>query len=993
MSNYVLGLDIGAKSLGWAVIDNTNIVDIGVRVFPEGVDRDTKGAEKSKNAKRREARGTRRIKWRRQMRKDKLIRLLRENKTLPESDTELEKLFTDKDPYQFRAKALDEKIELFEFGRILFHLNQRRGFKSNRKTGKANEDGKVQKQASQLQQDIEDANCRTIGEYFAKSDTLQQRIRDRYTFRSMYENEFDLIWEKQKSFYGDIFTDELKKQLKDETIFFQRPLKPSDKIGNCQLEEAQPRCPKGDYYARMFRILQDVNNLKIQNSDGTEQPLTPSQRETLLKELGTKKEIKWDTVRKKLGLIESQKFNLEQNGKSKSIKGDIFASVVSKIKIIKWKDFTEQQKYEFNKAILELDDDELIECLKNEYQLDDKAIEKIIKIPLPQKYMSFSQKAIKKLLPFMEQGQLTHEAIKSAGYERGNLSNAKIEELLPLPQDLRNPLVNKALHEVRKVVNAIIKEYGKPTKIKMEMAREVKGSAKEREDMHFKMLKNQKRNDEARQELISELDIINPSRDDVIKYKLWKECGIKCPYTGKIITQNALFGANPEFQIEHILPYSRSLDDSYMNKTLCWIDENRHKGEKIPFEYYDGKPQFEEIQQRIAILPYPKRRKFWQKEIELDECIQRELNDTRYICKAVIAYIEQIGVKVQGTKGKITSELRHSWGLNNILDYTGAGLKNRDDHRHHAVDAVVTAVTKNEHLRKLAHTKYATNDKTFPLPWDGFREETTEKINQIIVSHRVTKRVRGQLHEETSYGITGGKDDKGQDIFVYRKKLEDLTMAMIDKIVDPVIKILIVARLKEFGLDPAKKTKIGKEVWAKLLYMPCNKKDANGNIKKIPIKKVRICDVFNNMIPIKDKNGKAYRAVAPGSNHHIEIFEYKDKKGNIKKDAKVVTLFEATRRKKNNESIIKKDYGDGKTFVFSLAQNEMFMLKVDEDNFLPHRVQKFDQNGNIALRPHTFAGQVKDGDLPPIIQRKSPNTLDGLKIQVDVLGRIYPAND
>ena len=147
-------------------------------------------------------------------------------------------------------------------------------------------------------------------------------------------------------------------------------------------------------------------------------------------------------------------------------------------------------------------------------------------------------------------------------------------DFLPMPADLRNPIVNRGLFEVRKLVNAIIREYGKPKQINIEMAREVKSSKRERDEIHLKQYKNERINEEACKTLIEDFKIPNPSRDDIIKYKLWVECNKVCPYTGKSISQHQLFGPNPEFQIEHIIPYSRCLDDSYMNKTLCEVHEN-----------------------------------------------------------------------------------------------------------------------------------------------------------------------------------------------------------------------------------------------------------------------------------------------------------------------------------------------------------------------------------------------------------------------------------
>jgi len=996
METYTLGLDVGSNSIGWALAetkDKPSIIATGVRVFPEGVDRDTGGAEVSKNAARRDARGARRMRGRRGIRKDKLVSTLEQAGLLPVDKKEFAKLMLS-EPYRLRAKGLDEKLALHEFGRVLFHINQRRGFKSNRKSGQAKEDGVVKKAANALQTDIDNAGCRTIGEYFSKVDPHGERIRSHYTFRSMYEHEFDKLWEKQSSYYQDILTEELCKKIKDETIFYQRPLKPTDDlIGDCSLEVGEKRCPRSDWFARRFRIMQDVNNLIIQNPDGSSKKLTPEQRKIILGELVIKKQVPFDAIRKKSGLIASQVFNLEENGKKKNIKGDEFAAQMRSKKVFgskRWDGLDIKKQIEINDVLIDddIDDEQFTEMLMTEYRLSQEQAEAAVNVSLPKGYMSFSRKAIQKLFPYMEEGLLTFEAIKEAGYERNNNKQTDCLERLGSPEDLRNPIVQKGLFEVRKVVNSIIREYGKPKSIAVEMARDVKGSLSQRQEIAAKMRENERINNNARTRLVEDIGLSNSSYDDILKYKLWIECGKVCPYTGKVISQNALFGPNPEFQVEHILPYSRSLDDSFMNKTLCHVKENVRKGNQTPYETYGHNEQeYEQIKQRIRVLPWPKRRRFLQKEIDLDSAISRQLNDTRYITREVVRYLKGIGVYVYGTKGQSTASLRHCWGLNNILDYTGAGLKNRDDHRHHAVDAVVVALTTNKHLRRLATSKYGNKDVEFTEPWEGFRNEVAAKINSITVSHRVTRKVSGQLHEETAYGPTGEKDEKGQEIYVYRKKLEDLTIAMVGKIVDPVVQEIVRGRLMEHGVDSDKAKKIPKEVWNEPLYMKSNKG------LKVVIKKVRIRGVFNNMILLNDESGKPYRAVAPGNNHHVEIFECKDKRGNTKRDGRVITMFEAVRRSRNSEPVINRDYGDGRKFVCSLAKNEMFMLELEDGEKILHRVQKITQGGGIILRPHTFAGKLSDIDRPPAIQRKSINTLKGHKVSVDPIGRICAAND
>lgn len=1000
MRDFTLGLDIGSNSIGWALIDSNpnsaQIIDLGVRVFPEGVDRDKQGGEVSKNAARRAARSARRNRFRRAYRKDKLVRMFRRNGLLPLDPAQWHILFRT-DPYALRAKGLDSPLSPHEFGRVLFHLNQRRGFLSNRKSGKSKEDGKVAKDANQLLKDISESGSRTLGEYFAKCKSEGKDIRGHYTYRKMFLDEFDALWESQKRYHPDILTDELKSQVRDQTIFFQRPLKlQPELIGDCQLEPGQKRCPRADFHARRFRILQDVNNLLIRNPNGTERALTDDERDKILDELFSKKEVEFDSLRKKLGLLESQTFNL-QEGKAKKesakIKGDEFFDQLQKILGKKrMEQLSPADLAEINDLIIDddLSDEQAIKVLIEQHGFTEEQAQKIANMSLPEKYARLSRIAIQKLLPHMEKGRKVHEAIEAVYGTPQAVNQVETVDRLAMPADLRNPIVTKALFEVRKVVNAILREYGKPARILVEMARELRGSKKERDDIRDKIKENEERNEQARQELMSNHNVANPSRDDIIKYKLWLECNKTCPYTGKSISPSALFGPYPEFQIEHILPYSRSLDDSFMNKTLCHVDENRIKREQMPFEAYSGTEQFEKILQRVAILPWPKRRRFTQETLELDNFIQRQLNDTRYITREVIRWLKSLGVPVTGTRGQSTAELRHQWGLDQILDFIGNGQKNRDDHRHHAIDAVVTALTTQKHLRALAASKYSRDpNQKFDAPWPGFRDEMTRKVNGILVSHRVTRRVSGQLHEETNYGPTGLKDDKGQCFYAYRKHLADLTGAMVAKIIDPVVRRVVTERMLEFNFDPETNSdkKPKKECWNQPLYMP-NPKGG----PKTQIKAVRIREVMNNMIEIDDNTSEPYRAVSPGSNHHIEIIEVRDKKGTTKWEGKTVTLFDAVRRIRMGEHVIRKDHGTEKKFVCSLSKNESFMLEVD-GCFILHRLQKFDQNGVLVFRPHTHAGKLSDKDLPPLIQRKKPSTLKGYKVTVDPLGRIRRAND
>jgi CRISPR-associated endonuclease Csn1 len=241
------------------------------------------------------------------------------------------------------------------------------------------------------------------------------------------------------------------------------------------------------------------------------------------------------------------------------------------------------------------------------------------------------------------------------------------------------------------------------------------------------------------------------------------------------------------------------------------------------------------------------------------------------------------------------------------------------------------------------------------------------------------------LHEETNYGPTDRKDEKGQSIFVYRKSLEALTVPMVEKIVDPIVRQIVKNRLVEKGIDVnGDERKIPKEVWAEPLYMKNKKSD-----KKVLIKKVRVENIANNVIEIKDKFGKIYRAVEPGKNHHIEIFEYKDKNGETKRDSRVITMFDAVQRSRQGKPVVCKDYGDSRKFICSLVINDLVIMKDKTGKMDIYRVQKMDINSMVRFRHHT-ASKI---DKKETYIDKTAHLFEGNKISIDLLGRIYLAND
>ncbi len=330
--------------------------------------------------------------------------------------------------------------------------------------------------------------------------------------------------------------------------------------------------------------------------------------------------------------------------------------------------------------------------------------------------------------------------------------------------------------------------------------------------------------------------------------------------------------------MDHILPYSKSLDDSLMNKALCFRTQNDEKGQRTVYEWLaETKPaKYEEILQRAARLPIEirnrKRAKFSQKTCELEQFINRQLTDTAYITILVTEYIRTLGVDVLGSKGQLTAEQRYDWGLNTILRDDGRNSKNREDHRHHAIDAIVIALTNRSRLQQLARRM---PDEALPPPWQTFREDVERIIDTINVSHRASRKVSGALHEETTYGLTqkkpGGeikdrpwaKQWIEQDrVYVLRKSLEALSLNEVAKIRDERVREIVIARLKEFGLIAGRQItdesadgeehssgkSIPKRVWEKpLLLLPRKPKEGQTGMV---IRKVRLIKPEESIVPL-----------------------------------------------------------------------------------------------------------------------------------------------
>jgi len=600
---------------------------------------------------------------------------------------------------------------------------------------------------AELWEKMQAAAARTLGEYFSTLDPEQERIRKRWTARKMYLDEFERIWAAQSP-HRSMLTEELKKKIHD-AIFHQRPLK-SQKglIGMCELEPDCRRAPRASLEAQRFRYLQKVNDLEITAPTGEIWAMTDPKhadlRDKLIELLDTQKEVAFSSLPTKLGLwakfgmkkpkkADKDKdfdfsFNLEAGGEKK-LKGNATAVKLREVLGDDYDRLSPEQLAEIVEDLLEYEKpDALAKRLTKRYGVAPAKAEALADVTLEPNYASLSREAMRKLLPLMEQGVSFATARKQIyGEYAGRLA---IHELLPPVLEavpaLRNPVVCRGLTELRKVVNALIRQYGRPELIRVELARDLKRSRQQREDLTKQNRENEKSRDAARMKIARQLncDENAVSNLDILKVRLAEECNWECPYTGKSISLESLVGKESQFDIEHIIPFSRSLDNSFANKTLSDKKTNLEKGNKTPYEAFSGDAtRWREIIGRVMRFRGSSRnaklQKFRQEKLD-DDFAARLLQDTRYMSRLATEYLGLLyggAIDAEGTRrvqvsaGRITAYLRDEWGLNAILADGGDDEKNRADHRHHAVDAAVIALTDSKTVENLSRSAEVASER------------------------------------------------------------------------------------------------------------------------------------------------------------------------------------------------------------------------------------------------------------------------------------------
>ena len=1073
MENYRLGLDIGTNSVGWCVLGldgdgkPCRVEAAGSRIFTQGRDSKTLA---TLAATRRAARTARRRRDRYLQRRRHLIKRLAEVGLFPEGAKERLSLQRE-DPLELRAQAIREKISPHQIGRALFHINQRRGFKSNRKDqSKETKSGKVSNSVYHLLDSMQLIKAtdgeKSLGEVMLALEKLREsknltfgaflwekrrkqglpirartsadgKLYDVYPTREILEDEFWKICKFQQQHHPTLLTDEVIKKL-GYIIFHQRDLRQQE-VGHCTYIKSEKRTFRDMPSFQIYRIYQEVHNLEWSDESGRTKRVVdyPQARDGIVdllrKASGQVKFEKMKDVLRRMEIAEGEfKFNFETE-KRKGFDGDKTSYRLAKKVGKGWWQWSLEKQDNLVKLLLdEKSDDIVVGEMQREYGLSRETAKACLDIRLTGDTANLSLKAARLIADKMkERDVIQYDAVVEVAKEQQGFVNPmekirgnKLLSHLPyygevfqdgrhiIPGDkeekdrhderryfggVTNPTVHIALNQIRKVVNELIERFGQPASMAIELGRDLPLGPKKRREIEKQQKDGQVRNDKLNQEL-RELGFTE-NVSNRLRLRLWKELmDERCPFSGEKITPSNLFTS--EVEIEHLIPFSQSLDDSYANKVLCLRSANRHKGQRTPFEAFgDGQSEYdwEEIYMRSRNLPLSKQWRFQQDarkrwERSDDGFSERHLNDTRYIARLTREYMQVICPidKIDVVTGRLTALLRKHWGLNSVLSEDGSDRKNRDDHRHHAIDAIVIGMTTRSMIQKVATAAGRSEeeleiDKLFPDkkaidPWDSFREDVKNCVQGIIVSHQSKRNKQGKLHNETAYGFADRLGEDGWDSekaykVVHRKPIEAFKENDIQRIQSPYLREIFLATCAA-ALEGSNKLKA-----------------FQSKARELRIRRLRVVEKLK-VIPITDRLNKPYKYYKGDNNWGMEIYAYPEqnlKRGNPGNwEDQIVSLFDAN----------KKDFKPGHTLKPHPAARLVMTLFVNDCLSVTEggrqkilRVQRL-SHGSIILAEHNEANaDHRDRDKSDKFQfiRKSAEPLRKLsarKVHISPTGRI-----
>ena len=1039
MTTWRLGIDLGTNSLGWAALrlnergEPVGLIAAGSRIFSDG--RDPKSGA-SLAVDRRDARAMRRRRDRFKQRQRALMTHLIADGLFPADPAERRALEV-LDPYALRARALDPDLHgalpLPHLGRAIWHLNQRRGFKSNRKTDRPDDDsGKIKVGVGRLRDQMDAAGARTFGEWLHMRrqptpdhpDGLSVRTRlraepgedakgtgyDFYPGRGLLEEEFDAIWSAQVPHHPAVLTPAVHDRL-FEIVFHQRPLK-QPRIGTCTFGSGEARLAKAHPLFQRRRLLEEINALKIVRAGQVAERLTPEQRDLLFLRLKDSAKATFVALRKTLKLDPDTRFNKESENRP-DLKGDEVASVMgAKTRFdTRWQHLSLAEQWEVVRRLEAVQSDEELAAFRDwiatTYDLTAEQAVAVSAARLPQGHGRFGETVTRGLIDALGNERdadgrviVYSEAVERLGLHHSDFRTGEVLDELPyygevldrhiMPGSgdasetdiikrvgrLTNPTVHIGLNQLRRTVNKLIDRHGPPAEIAIELARELKLTDEE------KKKRNRENNENRLAAEKRSAKLIKIGQHDTganrALLKLWEELNPanvldrRCVYTGRQIGIDMLF--NGEAEVDHILPFTATLDDSNGNKIVCTREANRYKRKRAPFEAYGHGDDWEDIAARAARLPRNKRWRFEpdaMARFKVEEgFLPRQLVDTQYLARLAREYMASLypdkgegSSNVWVSPGQLTEMVRRKLGLNELLDdhnYAG-GKKNRLDHRHHAIDAIVIGIVDRGMLQRIARESGLEGQEgreriIIPEPWEGFRDEVRDIVRTIVVSHRAdhgtaghgTGSTAGRLHNDTAYGLTGLTDAKGNTIVVRRKPLGALKPADLPDVRDPDLRAALAHAT--LGLE-------GKAFERALADFP-----KLGPLQFRGVRRVRVTEPLT-VIPIRDRAGKVFKGYKGDSNYRYDVWEmpdgkwvtqWRDRDGADR--CSIVSMFDAhqvTDQPRPHPAARK---------VLSLHQDDLVLLEPEGGERRLMRVVKFGQNGQITLAAPNEAGDLKRRD-------------------------------
>lgn len=827
----ILGIDLGIASCGWGVIEvgeaGGSIIATGVRCFDAPLI-DKTGEPKS--ATRRTARGQRRIVRRRRQRMNAVRGLLLEYGILTDQSPDalrhsLRRISSNTagsqvTPWTLRAAAHERLLANDELAVVLGHIARHRGFRSNSKneagTNAVDETSKMKKAMEATREGL--AKYHSFGDMIANDPKFADRRRNRdkdYSHtakRSDLEDEVRAIFRAQLRLGSATATERFLRSFMD-AAFFQRPLQDSeDKVGECPFEPGQKRAARRAPSFELFRFLSRLAHLRL-NVGRVERALTVEEIAIAIKNFGEQKNITFKTLRKAFDLDPNARFAgiaLDKEGIDVAVRtgGAAFGTNVLRniLGDAPWQSLSRSpEKLDLIAQILSFREDvDSIRTGLDEIGLDARVVDRLMQAVANGDFKDFTKAAhisalaARNIVPGLREGLVYSEACARVGYDHAARPSISLEQI-------GSPVTRKAFGEAIKQVRTVAREYGPIDFVHIELARSIGKSAEERAEItkgiEERNVEKEKRRKEA-QELFGRL----PSDDELLRYELAKEQNFKCIYSGDAIDPAGISANDTRYQVDHILPWSRFGDDSYLNKTLCTTKANQNKRGRTPFEWFDAdksEPEWMEYVARVEGLKEVKGRKKRNYSIKDAASIEdkfkaRNLTDTQWVTRLLADELKRMFPAPEGERriftrpGAITSKLRRAWGLEGLKKEAG---KRIEDDRHHAVDALVLAATTESLLNRLTlevqkREREGRQDDIFHCrqPWLGFRVDVEQTVygsatkSGIFVSRAERRRARGKAHDATIKQI---REIDGDRIVFERKPVEKLTEKDLGKIPIP----------------------------------------------------------------------------------------------------------------------------------------------------------------------------------------------------------------